>query len=246
VINMSRGPLRRVFPLLAFLLLGTSPAGAQSFSSLFTTLPEDFGHLFTPSSAVVLGIGGGASLLVYPHDDSIAEWIGADSGTTRSNIFSAGDVLGDVPVQGGLALGAYIVGWAAGQARLQSAGADLIDAQIVNAALTWGLKATVHRTRPNGSAHSFPSGHSSATFATAAVLQQHYGWKVGIPFYGLGTYVGLSRMVGREHFASDVIFGTTVGIIAGRAAAFGHGRGRVAVSPTFLPGGMMVVGTVGR
>jgi len=243
---MIHGPFRRLCLLLAFLLLGASPASAQSFASLFTTLPADFGHLVTPSSAVVAGIGGGAALLVHPADDEIAEWIGADSGTTRSNAFKAGDVLGDVPVQVGFALGTYIVGRASGRAALSSAGADLIDAQIVNGALTWALKASVDRTRPNGSTHSFPSGHSSATFATAAVIQQHFGWKLAIPFYGLGTYVGLSRMVEREHFASDVIVGTAVGLVAGRAAAFGHGPHRVAFSPTMLPGGMMVVGTVGR
>ena len=76
-------------------------------------------------------------------------------------------------------------------ARVGALGADLVDAQIVNGVLTQGIKAAVNRTRPNGSNHSFPSGHTSATFATAAVIQQHYGWKVAAPFYALGGYVSV-------------------------------------------------------
>ena len=52
------------------------------------------------------------------------------------------------------------------------------------------LKYTVRRERPDGSNNkSFPSGHAASAFATATVLQRHYGWKVGAPAYALGSYV---------------------------------------------------------
>ena len=42
--------------------------------------------------------------------------------------------------------------------------------------------ALLQRERPDQSNHqSFPSGHSVSAFATAGVLQRHYGWKAGIP-----------------------------------------------------------------
>jgi membrane-associated phospholipid phosphatase len=116
-------------------------------------------------------------------------------------------------------------------------GADLIDAQIVNGVLTTGLKVAVDRTRPNGGHRSFPSGHTSSTFATAAVIQRDLGWRAALPVYALGAYVGTSRVVDRAHFVSDVLFGTAVGLVSGRAVTVGHGRAQVSVSAVPLRGG---------
>ena len=54
---------------------------------------------------------------------------------------------------------------------------------------------------PTATPRSFPSGHASATFATATVLQRHYGWKLGLPFYLLGVYTAASRDRGQEALA---------------------------------------------
>ena len=218
-------------------------ARAQSVASLFTSLPADFGHLFTPSNAIILGAGGAGSAAIHPKDADIAQRIHAETGA-RERFFEAGATLGDATVQGGFALGMYVIGRAGHRARVGALGADLVDAQIVNGVLTQGIKVAANRTRPNGSHHSFPSGHTSATFATAAVIQQHYGWRVAAPFYALGGYVSVSRMVDHQHFASDVIFGAALGIVSGRAASFGHGLQRISVSPTILPGGFAVIGSV--
>lgn len=226
-------------------LLCASPAGAQSVASLFTTLPADFVHLFTPSNAIILGIGGGGSAAIHPKDDEIARRVQAEVGG-RERFFEAGAPLGNGAVQGAIALGTYVAGRAMHSTRVGTMGADLVDAQIVNGVLTQALKAAVNRTRPNGSKHSFPSGHTSATFATAAVIQEHYGWKAAAPLYALGGYVSASRMVDHEHFASDVIFGAALGMVSGRAASFGHGPHRVAVSPSVQPGGIAIVGSFGH
>jgi membrane-associated phospholipid phosphatase len=237
--------VRRTGLALVLWLLCSAPVGAQSIASLFTTLPADFAHLFTPSNAIILGTGGGGSAAIHPGDADIAERIQADTGARR-RFFKAGAAIGDGVEQGAFALGMYVIGRASHSARVGALGADLVDAQIVNGVLTQGLKFAVDRTRPNGSSHSFPSGHTSATFATAAVIQEHYGWKVAVPFYALGGYVSVSRMVDREHFASDVIFGAALGIVSGRAASVGHGLSRVTASPRVVPGGFAIVGTIGE
>jgi membrane-associated phospholipid phosphatase len=221
-----------------------SQAGAQSFGSLFTALPADFAQLFTPTNAIVLGAGAVGSVAVHPKDADIAERIHAAAGG-REQFFDAGSTLGNGAVQGGLALGLYAIGRAGHSTRVGALGADLVDAQIVNGILTQGIKYAARRTRPNGSARSFPSGHTSATFATAAVMQQHYGWKAAAPFYALAGYVGTSRMVDHEHFASDVIFGVALGLVSGRAASLGHGSHRVNISPTLVPRGFAIAGSIG-
>lgn len=237
--------VHRTLVALVLCLLCAAPAGAQSIASLFTTLPADFAHLFTPSNAIILGIGGGGTAAVHPKDDAIAERVQADTGA-RKRFFKAGAAIGDGTEQGAFALGIYIIGRASHSARVGALGADLVDAQIVNGVLTQGLKFAIDRTRPNGSSHSFPSGHTSATFATAAVMHEHYGWKVAVPFYALGGYVSVSRMIDHQHFASDVIFGAALGIVSGRAASVGHGPRRVSVSPLAVPRGIAIIGTIGR
>jgi membrane-associated phospholipid phosphatase len=231
--------------LAAMLCLGPVPAAAQSIASLFTSLPSDFAHLFTPANGIIAGAGGAGSLVVHPRDDEIATSIYQPSGGRR-DFFRAGATIGDGVEQNAFALGTYVVGRVWRRPGVASTGADLIDAQIVNGVLTQGIKAATHRTRPNGGRRSFPSGHTSATFATAEVIREHYGWGWGAPLYALGAYVSVSRMVDNKHWASDVIFGTAIGIVSGRAASFGHGPQRVSVAPSVLPAGFAIVGWIGR
>ncbi len=100
------------------------------------------------------------------------------------------------------------------------------------------MKYGVRRTRPDGSnAASFPSGHSSGTFASATVLHRHYGWKAGVPAYAVATWVAASRLNENKHFLSDVAFGAAVGILGGRTVTFGHGSTRFEVAPLAAPGG---------
>lgn len=237
--------LPRVAAIVVLTLSCGVPARAQSVASLFTSLPADFAHLFTPVNGMIVGVGGAGSAAVHPKDDDIATNIYQPSGSRR-DFFRGGASIGDGIEQGAFALGTYVVGRAWQHAGLASTGADLIDAQIVNGVITQGIKVSTNRTRPNGGPHSFPSGHTSATFATASVIQQHYGWRWGAPAYAVGAYVSVSRMVDNKHWASDVVFGTAIGIVSGRAASFGHGRQRVSVSPSVLPGGFAVVGSIVR
>jgi len=230
---------------LCLCLCAVPPAHAQSVASLFTSLPADFGHLFTPTNGIIAGVGGAGSAAIHPKDDEIAEDVFESSGG-RHDFFRAGATVGDGVEQGALALAVYAAGRLSHHTAVGVAGADLIDAQIVNGVLTQGIKVATERRRPSGGPHSFPSGHTSATFATAEVLREHFGWRWGVPAYAVGAYVSMSRMVDNKHWASDVVFGAAIGLISGRAASKGHVSRAVSVSPAFLPGGVAIVGVVRR
>jgi membrane-associated phospholipid phosphatase len=85
-----------------------------------------------------------------------------------------------------------------------------------SAALTVGattaLKYLVDETRPNGGAHSFPSGHTSISFASAEFLRHRYGWRFGLPAYGVATFVAYSRVEANQHYVHDTIAGAALGI----------------------------------
>ena len=127
------------------------------------------------------------------------------------------------------------------QPRVRHLGMDLIESTILAEGITQLIKVAVRRDRPihpDGSknpGYSFPSGHATVTFAAATVLQQHLGWKAAVPTYLVASYVAMSRLHDNRHFASDVAFGATDGIIIGRAVTW-HGRHFYAM-PTFVPKG---------
>jgi membrane-associated phospholipid phosphatase len=103
------------------------------------------------------------------------------------------------------------------------------------------VKYAVNRERPDGGRHSFPSGHSSATFATADVLAQEFGWQIGAPAYAGAVYVAISRLAEKQHYLSDVVFGAAVGIASARTLDMStHGR-RFTVTAVPLPGGAALV-----
>ncbi len=173
----------------------------------------DYKHFFSTDTALVLGIGGAAALAVHPADDNIAEHVQA----TNPDL-DGGELYGSQLLQVPVAIGWWIAGAAAGSQRHAEAGRDLLRAQIQAFSWTYSTKFIVNRTRPNGDTHSFPSGHASTSFATAAVLEQHFGWKVGVPAYAMATYTAISRVTDNQHWTSDVVFGAAIGIACGRTA----------------------------
>ena len=83
-------------------------------------------------------------------------------------------------------------------------------------AVTKVLKQVIPEERPDHSNHhSFPSGHTSSSFAAAATLEKRYGWKVGIPAHLVAAFVGVARVQADKHFVHDVIAGAVIGEAAG-------------------------------
>ncbi|MCM1159624.1 MAG: phosphatase PAP2 family protein [Roseburia sp.] len=60
---------------------------------------------------------------------------------------------------------------------------------------------------------SFPSGHTSASFATAVILFKGLPKYVGIPALTLAFLIGFSRLYVGAHFPTDVLAGAIIGTI---------------------------------
>jgi membrane-associated phospholipid phosphatase len=78
------------------------------------------------------------------------------------------------------------------------------------------LKEAISEERPDHSNHrSFPSGHTSMSFAAAASLEKRYGWEIGLPAHAVAAFVGVARVKADKHFWHDVIAGAAIGEAAG-------------------------------
>jgi membrane-associated phospholipid phosphatase len=62
--------------------------------------------------------------------------------------------------------------------------------------------------------HSFPSGHTTTSFALAAVLASRFPRQAWI-FYLIAALVGIGRVVGGSHYPSDVLAGAILGLTVG-------------------------------
>lgn len=77
---------------------------------------------------------------------------------------------------------------------------------------TEALKQAFPEQRPDGSDDkSFPSGHTSISFASAGYLHQRYGWQVGLPATAVAAFVGFARVEADKHHWYDVVAGAAVG-----------------------------------
>ena len=219
----------------------------DSIPSFLKDVAGDIWRFFSGRETyLALGLGMTGSLSVRPLD--------ADAPSGRLNSSSPGhediglaawsapgELLGGSVVQIGGALATYGMGHWVGKPGVAKLGRDLTRAQLLTGGFTHLLKLTIHRTRPDGSSHnSFPSAHTSGTFASATVLNRHYGWKVGIPAYGVASYVAASRVADGKHYLSDVVFGVAIGLAGARRVTFDRGGTTIEVSPLAVSGGVGV------
>lgn len=142
---------------------------------------------------------------------------------------------------GALVAGAsiYLFGTARGNRRVQDLGLHTVESVVLSNSVTVAIKLVSGRARPYTDSadardfklmrgfrsrdyRSFPSGHSTAAFAFAAIVTaetSHWWpggkWIVGPATYGMATLSGASRIYNYKHWASDVISGAAIGTLTG-------------------------------
>jgi membrane-associated phospholipid phosphatase len=160
---------------------------------------------------------------VVSHDSSFN-----NANTNASNVLAGGIIALPVAVYG--------AGYLKDNAHAREAGLlggeSLLDGLVVEQ----GVKLIFWRERPNvdgghgkffqtgvGVDSSFPSSHSVLAWSSAAVLAAEYPspWsQVGI--YSLATGVSVTRVLGQQHFPSDVLVGSALGWLVGHYVYRAH------------------------
>ena len=98
----------------------------------------------------------------------------------------------------------------------------MLRALSVNWAVTMSLKAIRNNETPNGKNWAWPSGHTSSSFTVASVLDEFYGHNIGIPAYAAASFAAYRMMDSGDHWASDVVFGATLGWVVGHSIGGKH------------------------
>ena len=209
------------------------PQTSRAFTGLFQDTVTDFRNLASKDTLTVLAVGGLMAAALHRVDQPATTMLSG----SKEELYSSGETIGSARLQFGSALATLAVGRLTGSPKLTAVGADLVSANIVAQTLTTGIKIAARRTRPDGTEFSFPSGHTSVSFAAATVVQRHFGWKAGVPAYAMASFVAASRIHEKRHFLSDVTFGAAVGIASGWAVTVGHGKAQMSVAPIAAPGG---------
>jgi membrane-associated phospholipid phosphatase len=218
--------------------------GSDGADGFIRDVARDYVRFVSWETARWLGMGGAAALGMHAADETIREATQHADGPAIT--LTGGREYGALVVQVPLAAVWWSVGRAGGHPRAAEAGRDLLRAQLSAAGWTYAVKYAVRRTRPNGDPRSFPSGHASATFATATVLEEHYGWKVGVPAFAAAAYTAASRVTDDKHWASDVVFAAFLGLASGRTVTIRLRRTVVSMTPLIVPGGGGVAVHAGR
>ena len=89
---------------------------------------------------------------------------------------------------------------------------------VIMAGMVKGMKHMTDMPRPDASdTKSLPSGHTAVAFMSATMLSIEYGhlspW-ISAGAYGLATATGLMRIGQNKHWASDIVTGAGIGILA--------------------------------
>ncbi len=188
--------------------------------------------------------GGGvltaASILL---DDEVLKSLRDERQDTSVDI---GEHVGEAGLHFAVPAAMYFISRATGHPGMADFSVMLVRTQTVNAAITRGLKlmprARPYQEKATLTKGSFPSGHTSAAFASATVISRKWGRKAGIPALLVATFVGTTRLQ-NLHYLSDVTFGAAVGIASGFAVKL-PGQ-RTTVSAMVAPGTAGVVVSVG-
>ncbi len=139
-----------------------------------------------------------------------------------------GNRLGHGSTLVGLSVIILLAGFAWKHQQLKQIGIQTLLAHGLAGLITQIIKHSIGRPRPRlahqehwqigpsfqSGLDAFPSGHSAASFAVAAVLARHFprfAWII----YGSAAFVACSRIIKGSHFPSDACVGAFLGYVVG-------------------------------
>lgn len=202
--------------LMALLVAAPSAPARTAEANPLPTVREDVSRIFSRESLGILLPGSALTAAGLAIEDPAATQRYLEQ-PAWDNQADAGNVYGDAAVLAAGSVALMTAGHFAHAPRLARTGSGLMRSLLYTSAIVLPLKLAVDRTRPNGGAYSFPSGHTAIAFSAAPVLASEFGLEAAIPAYALATATALGRMEDRKHYLSDVLFGATLGLVVGRA-----------------------------
>lgn len=145
---------------------------------------------------------------------------------------NAGDWIGNGSRLTAVSVALLAVGWIFSKPAFKAAGIETLIAHGIAALVSNGLKHLLGRPRPKfvhsgewqfapswaSGLDSFPSGHTTASFAVATVLAKRFP-AFGPLCVGVATFVAVSRVLRGSHFPTDVFGGAVLGVVSGSVAA---------------------------
>lgn len=183
---------------------------------------DDTKRLANTRDALILLTAGGVSLAVRETiDDDVADnamrhrnrW-----GTLQNWVGAVGNPAHHLAAAGAF----YVLSLHTEDDKFYDFSKTLSRVVIINGLSVITLKGIADTETPNGVQYGWPSGHTSSSFAVAAVVDEYYGHKLGIPAYVLAGLVGWGRIDDTNHDLSDVVFGAAMGFVIGRTIASGR------------------------
>lgn len=132
----------------------------------------------------------------------------------------------------GLSAGSYLLGQVRSDDHLAETGLLSAEAAMNSAAAAYVFKSAFGRQRPyQGTGHgkffaggsSFPSEHAAVEWSVASAWAHEYPGPLSQTMaYGLAAGVDVTRVTGKQHFASDVLVGSALGWYFARQSYRAH------------------------
>lgn len=208
-------------------------------------------------AGLVLGVG----LVAYSLDQPLKDWTQANDGSLFNTIGKTGVILGHPALLLSLTGAGYTFGYFSEDEPLKRISVTGFKSVAISQCLVEGLKIIAKRSRPrtgdafntwngfrsNGKLfeddrESFPSGHSAAVFAIGTLIAEEYSeipWVAWVS-YGVATGIAGSRVLANDHWLSDVVVGSAIGIFTTKSVLFLQRQTSVTLVPWISSEGLVV------
>jgi|GEM_PF-6185565 membrane-associated phospholipid phosphatase len=201
------------------------------FKQMPMRLKEDAEALLTPENTVVLGVFAGSAAVLRNNIDRRViretDEHGPQWGVVSVVLSHGGDAfLVHVPLLAGM----YATSLWQQSEELHELTLTMFTSYKFSILSAVALQYATGTHRNTGSVFSlvkdngFPSEPTAASFALAAVIDEKYGWKGGVPAYCVAGLIGWSEVDQNHHTVSDVAFGAALGYIIGKSIGALHYR----------------------
>lgn len=215
--------------------LHAAPAAPAGSGQDTTATSHRGGSPFRTSDVAYGAVAFGSVFLIEPLE-GFERSVRAHTPSSPSGFDAAfvdgGGVAGNAFADLGVAVAAWGGGKLLGSPRFERAGLDAVESLVVADALLLGGKVLFGRARPSVTsdpdefhpldfheAHqSFPSGHATRAFVLAAVAVGDFPEQRWLPWvaWPVAAATAASRVVGRDHWVTDVVSGAALGILSSR------------------------------